>query len=268
MARKPAKKPKTEKKPRAPKETPVKAAAAAKPAPSVKFNSAMDVENQKLFVNIHLPAIIKQRDLVDRNVSDLRKLYKTAKAEGGFTKADFDTAIQLEDAEREAKTKARIARQLVIAKYMGKGLGAQLDMFLEPDRTPSSDIAYEEGRQAHIENKPAKPGYDPSTEQHRRYMEGYHSVTEERVKGGIKKLDPEIEADEQAKAQAALKTAKQKSEDEKAFDTKVEDAPPVTSGVPTTRAAFIAQQQREQAAAAAAGDGEGEDSAFSKRSTH
>lgn len=218
-----------------------KTAAKAAPASEPKiFNTPLDEENQKLFHH-HLPIVKNLREKVATATANLRNAYKTAKAEGAFTKADFDTAIQIEDAEKEARTKARIARQLTIARYMGKSLGAQLELFLEPDRTPASDIAYEEGRQAALQNVSggAKPPYDPSTEQFRRFMEGFHSVSEERVTNGIKPLHPEVAADQQSQAEKDAKIAEQKAEDEKAFE-----AP--TSGVPMSRAQFIAQQQAKE----------------------
>lgn len=252
-------------KPKAAKTTTKAKAAAPAAAEAVPGHNSgkydLDVENQKLFVGHHLPNIKTLRDKVATATANLRNGYKTAKAEGGFTKADFDTAIQIEDAEKEAKAKARIARQMVIARYMGKALGNQLELFLEPDRTPSSDIAFEEGKQDHLANKPAKPGYDPSTEQHRKYMEGYHSVTETRVTEGIKPLSPKkqkeaaIAEDEAAKAAEAAKINGQKEADAEAFDGPPPALQTQTSGVPTSRAQFLAAQERERA----------EGSAFSKK---
>lgn len=233
-------------------------------APKV-FNTPMDEENRKLFLNVHLPEVKKLRERLASATANLRNAYKTAKAEGSFTKADFDTAIQIEDAEREAKAKARIARQLTIARYMGKSLGAQLELFLEPDRTPASDLAYEEGKQAALENRAAKPDYDPSTEQYRRYMEGYHSVSEARVKDGIKKK--ETGQDEQAAYDAADAKQKAKNDQQRAADAavfeKTETVKPeeVTSGVPTSRAQFLAQQQLQKVQE----NHETGDSEFSKR---
>lgn len=253
-------------KPKAEKPKAEKPAAKASPPPRV-FNTPIDEENRTLFLTHHLPKIKQLREKVATATSNLRNAYKTAKAEGSFTKADFDTAIAIEDAEKEAKTKAKIARQLVIARYMGKALGGQLDLFLEPDRTPSSDLAFEEGKQAALENKPAKPDYDPSTEQYRRYMEGYHSVSEARIKDGIKKKEEKPDAmaedgamrDAEAKQKAAneAQRAADASEFEKAPATLQEQ----TSGVPTSRAQFLAQQQKEKETyTAKAGDSE-----FSRR---
>jgi hypothetical protein len=152
------------------------------------FNSPMNVDEQKLFLQ-HLPIIVAQKDKVTTAVADLRNLYKKAKGDG-FEKADFDLAQAIDTAEKEAKLKARIARQLTIAKYCGKSLGAQLDLFQQPDRTPSSEIAYDEGKIASMKNQVADPGYDPSTEQYREYMRGYHDVQGEQIKGGITKPNP------------------------------------------------------------------------------
>ena len=57
------------------------------------------------------------------------------------------------------------------------------------DRTPAVDMAFDEGVRDATENKAAKPGYDPSTPQHARYLEGFHSVTAKMVGKGITKLD-------------------------------------------------------------------------------
>jgi len=222
-------------------------AAAAAAGERKRFNTPMDEENRKLFLNVHLPEIKKLRDRVNSAVGTLRKAYKSAKAEGSFTKADFDTALEMEDAEREARAKARIARQLVIARYMGAGLGAQLDLFMEPDRTPAVDIAFDEGKKDALENKPAKPKYDPSTEQHRNYMEGYHSVSEQRVKEGIKptkgKMHPAVAEDQADMASKEEKLAAQRAKDAEAFDEP-------SSGMAMSRSQFLKEQQARREAAA------------------
>ena len=88
---------------------------------------------------------------------------------------------------------ATIANDLIAAQYQGAAIGQQLALFLEPDRTPSVDIAFDEGVQDSMDGKTAKPGYDPSVPQYKRYMEGYSAETERRVKAGIGKLEPKDE---------------------------------------------------------------------------
>ncbi|HMH99015.1 MAG TPA: hypothetical protein VK577_20965, partial [Bradyrhizobium sp.] len=160
-------KPKAAKAPRPPKAAkPPKAEKAPKePAPvRVQLTNS---EEKDLFKH-HLPKIKEQRDRVASAVSDLRLLYKTAKADG-FEKADFDMGLALETAEKEAKTKAKMVRQLQIAQFLDADLGEQLDMFQEPSRVPAVDRAYKEGQNAAMQHLAAKPGYDMATEQHREF---------------------------------------------------------------------------------------------------
>lgn len=208
---------------------------AAKPdkVKKIDFNSPMNEDEQKCF-NQHLPVIVAQIAKANLAVSDLRNLYKKAKGDG-FEKADFDIARAIETAEGEAKEKAKIARKLTVAKFRGKALGSQLDMFLTPDRTPSSEIAFEEGKIASQSNQAAKPGYDPSTEQHRQYMAGYHQEQERQLKGGITKPEPV--------QQAAPAPAPAKPPPEPA------SSPP--SGMGMTRADYEKQRQIAKEAGAA-----------------
>lgn len=237
MAKKPAKKATPVKAPK-PKASDSKPAA-VKAAPKI-FNND-DPEAKALFLQ-HLPKIKDLKERLNTANANLRNAYKSAKAQGAFEKADFDYAFQLETAEQEAKTRAKIARNLTIARYMGSDLGAQLDMFLEPVRTPAADRAYAEGETAAMQNETAKPVYAPETEQYRKYMEGYHSVQAKQVGKGIEKLHPDVEKD--VKQTAAEKAKIKKQQDAKAFDAGAkEEATPVTSGVAMTRAEFEAQQQ-------------------------
>lgn len=228
-----AAKPKAEKPPKTPKAAKEPAAPDTAKEPK-RFNAEINVEEKALFVGKggHLEKIKDLRAKLNTANSNLRTAYKTAKADG-FTKADFDTAIEIETEEKEAAARAKIARKLVIARYMGSDLGHQLELFLEPHRVPAVDRAYEEGQTASMEGKTANPSYDPSTPQHAEYMKGYHDDQEKRIKGGIKKTEPAPEpttkviskAEKEAQAQAAASPP-----------------PPPTSGVPMTRAAFKAAE--------------------------
>jgi hypothetical protein len=93
-----------------------------------------------------------------------------------------------------------------------------------------------------MENKAAQPqayGYSPESEQAREYLKGFHDDTERRMKAGIKPTEPKAE-----KAEKAAKAEKPKPE------PKAESIPPteVTSGIPTSRAQFLAQQAKAQQA--------------------
>ena len=167
-----------------------KAAADAKKATKSdkkRFNSPIDEGDKARFLH-HLPLVEKGRSAIASATNAIRVIYKTALADG-FTKADFDYALDVQTPEKEQATKQRIGRRLLIAKFMGSDLGAQFELFSEPSRVPAEDRAFEEGQSAAMQNKPAKPGYDPSTPQYRSYMKGFHDVSAKLVKGGIKPLD-------------------------------------------------------------------------------
>jgi hypothetical protein len=167
--------------------------------------------------------------------ANLRNAYKTAKADG-FLKGDFDDAFLIQGAEGEKVKKAAIARSLTIAKWLGCDLGAQLDLFVEDERVPAVDRAFEEGKVDAMSNKPAKPSYDPSTAQHENYMQGYHSVSEARIKSGIGKLHPAVAEDVKETAAKKAKVEGQKAEDAKVFEKPA-------SGVAMTREEYQRQQQ-------------------------
>lgn len=232
-----------EKKPRAkvekPKTAKVKKPAAAKKGPKVKatkFNSPVNEEDRALFLN-HLPKIADLKAKLNTANANLRNAYKTAKADG-FLKEDFETAFQIQGADGEKARKAAIARQLTIAKWLGCDLGAQLDLFVEDERVPAEDRAFEEGKVDAMSNKAAKPSYDPSTPQHARYMEGFHAATEALVKTGIAKLHPEVQKDEAAKAAKKSQREAEQAKDGAAFDA------PQTAGVAMTRSELKEMQAK------------------------
>jgi hypothetical protein len=97
---------------------------------------------------------------------------KTAKADG-VTVTQIKTMIALDSPEGEARERAAIASTLLAAQWMGSPLGTQLALFDEPDRTPSVDRAFDEGKKDSMESKPAKPAYAPDLPQYKAYMDGY-----------------------------------------------------------------------------------------------
>lgn len=266
MAKK-VKKPKPAKKTAKPKK-----ASAKKPAVQRRERMAanqINEEDKALFLH-HMPLIAAGRDAITKATNKLRTLYKTAKSDG-FVKLDFDDAFQMQGADGQKKAKAAIARRLTIARYLGLELGQSLDLFLDTEagKEETENRSFETGKQHAMEGKTADAtGFDEQE-----YLKGYHSVTEQRVKGGIKptepsppkgarKVSPEVaEAADRAQkaAEKARNAAQRKSwepdpvellEDDEAFE-----AP--TSGQPMTRAQYAAQQEAQRKAGdpAAAGSG-------------
>lgn len=158
---------------------------AKEPKEAGSKSNSVDPEKRQLFL-ADKEAYAKASEKLKKAQAAVRTLGKTIKADG-FSMRQIKLSIQLETPEGEADFKASVANDLLAAQYVGAAIGSQLSMFMEPDRTPAVDIAYDEGQRASMENKAAKPKYDPNTEQHRRYMQGFHDH-QSKIAEGIGKL--------------------------------------------------------------------------------
>jgi len=174
----------------APKARTTKAAKAGPAVEAAKTNPDVDTEAKALFLH-HLPKIEAAKKKIADATNALRILYKSAKADG-MLKRDFDVAIEMQGAEGEKNKKAAIARELTIARWLGYDLGAQLDMFLEPERVPATERAYNEGQSASMQGKPLKCDYHETTPQYREFVRGFqeHQTT---LHAGFKKLEEKPE---------------------------------------------------------------------------
>ena len=151
----------------------------------------------------HRDKYVKLKEALGKAQANLRLLGKEIKQDG-LSLRQIKLMVELSTPEGEAAWRMSIANDLIAAQYQGAAIGQQLALFLEPDRTPAVDIAYDQGVQASMDGKTAHPPYDPSTPQHAKFMEGYHAETERRLKAGIKQLVKEDEpADRMSTIQAA-----------------------------------------------------------------
>lgn len=157
-----------------------------KPAKVVAGSNSADPEMRALFL-ADKDRYAKASERQKKATADVRNIAKQIKADG-FTLRQVKLAIQLDTPEGEADFKSLIANDLLAAQYVGAAIGSQLQLFLEPDRTPAIDRAYSEGEAASMSGKSAKPPYDPSTPQAQEWLRGFHEDTERRVKSGIKPL--------------------------------------------------------------------------------
>lgn len=108
-------------------------------------------------------------------VDKIEKDTKAALKADGYLVEEMKVADDLsKNAKSELKVTSSVKLRLRVAKWIGHPMGAQMDLFAQPDRTPLADRAYNEGRQASMESKPAKPPHSPETEAYRRYMDGFH----------------------------------------------------------------------------------------------
>lgn len=142
-----------------------------------------DEERQQLFLNHRerWNQLSAKRKALDAQFDTLKGDLKN----DGFTIKMMKIADSLADVQGEAKIRAEVDERLRVARWIGHPLGAQLDLFEQPDRTPLVDRAFEAGKIASMENKPAKPPHSPETEPYRAWMDGYHSHQRE-LAGGLK----------------------------------------------------------------------------------
>jgi hypothetical protein len=112
-------------------------------APGIGHNSLTDEQTRKLALQ-HIDKIAAKKAKVDSEVSDLRNLYRAAKADN-ISKAQIDFAIALRKDSDDEMTKKQAAL-MQAAAWIGHPLGKQFDLFGVEDRTPSDERAYEEGK--------------------------------------------------------------------------------------------------------------------------
>ena len=169
-----------------------------------KTQEEVNADEKALFLH-HLPIVEEAKAKLEKAKDALKRVYNEAKIDG-FAKADFLYALDVQSPEKEADTKARIYRQLQIAKFLGSDLGTQMELFAEPEPAiPVSDRAYDEGRNQALQNKPAKPGYDPGTDGYRQFLKGYHSVNADKVGSGFIPMTEDEFRNQQEEADRALK---------------------------------------------------------------
>lgn len=215
MARKPAAKPKPDKakKPRKPRKQAAAAAETAQDAPgSVPGHNAYkpDPDKRRLALK-HRDTYATLKARLGKVQKDFRLLGKEVKSDG-FSMRQIKLMHELSTPEGEEAFRMSTANDLIAAQYAGATIGQQLALFLEPDRTPAVDMAYDEGVQDCMEGKSPKPSYAPSVPQHASYMKGYHDETERRLQKGIKKLEPKDEPEPEADRASTLAAARAANE--------------------------------------------------------
>lgn len=204
-----------------------------KPAPLVAGGNSVDRDRQHL-ARVHRDKFIKMKaaqSKANRDMTALKKLIK----EDGFSSKQIQIMATLATPEGEAAIKLSVAQTLEAARWQGSELGNQLDMFLEPDRTPAVDIAYEAGVQDSMDGKSAISPYDPSLPQTQHYLRGHADDQERRMKNGFKQKEPEgdskliTKAQKEAAAQALADQAAATAEANKPVVPPAPPAKPLTN---------------------------------------
>lgn len=107
-----------------------------------------------------------------------KKVEKLAQAEyGEGAVQDIKDLILLEQPKGGEAAKADMERLARLARWLNLAVGTQVS-FLDEDRRPSEDIAFENGKVAGLKGDICQPPHDPSVPQHQRWMQGWHAGQE------------------------------------------------------------------------------------------
>lgn len=156
-----------------------------KSEPPKESNILNDEQRQALHLNQHVPAYQRALDAKKRADADLKNVCKLIKSEGGSVE-DVKLTLQLQTPEGEEAFRSKMARQAEVAAW--NGVGVQLDLMSAKDM-PAEDRAFGEGKRAGMRGEPARPPYDPSVPQYKRWMEGHSEGNAVLASEGFKKLE-------------------------------------------------------------------------------
>jgi uncharacterized protein (UPF0335 family) len=183
---------------------PKKKAKAEKPSAEV----ISDQERKRrlyMYVGRYEPLLAAKKETAD----NVKKLVEEAKSNGVPLK-DLKLAIKLKTAEGEKALKQEMQDIARVARWAGAVLGTQGELFAKPDK--KTDVVFDEGYRAGLENKPGKAPDHHGQNAQQRWLAGYHQglkeLNELRVErfGGMNPLSDAV-VTVVDKAGAALGTA-------------------------------------------------------------
>lgn len=119
----------------------------------------------------HFNAIEAQKTVVKSAQDVLKKLRKTAKADG-VVMADLDYMARCAALEDPGIVPAELTRRAEIASWFALPVNFQPDMFT--DRTPIEDRAFEEGKTKAQRNGDPVPPYSAESAAGQAWMNGWH----------------------------------------------------------------------------------------------
>ena len=96
--------------------------------------------------------------------------------------------------------KAGMQRQARVMRWMNIPIGTQGALFGEPDRTPITERAFNEGKRRGLAGEPIDNPHHHTTEAHREHIRGFGIGQEMLATKGFSKLEPSDAADVQKAA--------------------------------------------------------------------
>lgn len=111
---------------------------------------------------------------------------KSALKADGFKVVHMNIADSLINPKGEKKVHAEVRDRLWVARMIGHAMGRQYDLFENPpapDAAAAIERARIAGRQASVDNQPARPPHSPETPEYTAWMNGWHDHQEELLRG-------------------------------------------------------------------------------------
>lgn len=141
------------------------------PAPAGHNSGEMTAAERRALMFHHFNLIEAQKAKVKEEQDALKKLRKTAKADG-IVMADLDYMARCADLEDPTIAPDELRRRAEIASWFALPVNFQADMFT--DRMPLEERAFEEGIAAGLQGKDPTPPYDATSKPGQRWMDGWH----------------------------------------------------------------------------------------------
>lgn len=139
-------------------------------APGHNSGELTPAESRALMFH-HFRLIEDQKAIVKAEQDALKKLRKTAKADG-LVMADLDYMARCAALEDPSIVPEELKRRAEIASWFALPVNFQPDMFT--DRMPLDDRAYEEGIASGLQGKDPSAPYDAASSPGQRWLEGWH----------------------------------------------------------------------------------------------
>jgi hypothetical protein len=154
--------------------------------PHVAKDPLTEDQQQALFFN-HKRSYEKALAVKKKADAEFKVACKLIKSEG--TKlSDIKLAVDLEDPEASAEMRARLERELRVARWVGAPVGTQFSLLDETDRTPIDERVFDEGKRAGLKGEKCEPPRTLPGNLMTRWTDGWHEG-QTALAGKIKQKD-------------------------------------------------------------------------------
>lgn len=138
-------------------------------------------------------------------VAQITKAKRTAKADG-FESYEINQGLEIRKAEKPETVDNQMARKMAVLKFMNQPAGYQFN-FLDEDRTPDTERAYNEGISAGLREETPNNPFGQGTPQYGAYEDGWRDGQDQLGSEMQKRMEDEnarneAEAEKKTKGEA------------------------------------------------------------------